>query len=64
MVPPRRWSSSVKSCIRDAGKGGGYVCSSSNSIHSGVDPDLYKVMIEAIHHYGRYPLDYDLLAPV
>ena len=62
--PPEAVVESVKACIRDAGEGGGYVCSSSNSIHSGVDPDLYKVMIEAIHHYGRYPLDHDLLAPV
>lgn len=53
---------SVKACIRDAGVGGGYVCSSSNSIHSGVAPDLYKVMVDAIHYYGRYPLDMDLLA--
>ncbi len=54
---------SVKKCIRDAGQGGGYVCSSSNSIHSGVAPDLYKVMIDAIHYYGQYPLDADVLAP-
>lgn len=54
---------SVKACIRDAGVGGGYVCSSSNSIHSGVDPELYQVMVKAIHEYGRYPLDIDLLAP-
>ena len=46
----------VKACIREAGAGGGYVCSSSNSIHSGVDPQLYRVMVEAIHRYGRYPL--------
>jgi uroporphyrinogen decarboxylase len=61
--PPEAVVESVKACIRDAAAGGGYVCSSSNSIHSGVDPELYKVMIQAIHHYGQYPLDYDLLAP-
>ena len=59
--PPEAVVEAVKKCIRDAGEGGGYVCSSSNSIHSGVDPELYKVMIDAIHHYGRYPLDDDLL---
>jgi uroporphyrinogen decarboxylase len=53
----------VKACIRAAATDGGYVCSSSNSIHSGVDPQLYRVMVEAIHHYGRYPLDAELLAP-
>jgi uroporphyrinogen decarboxylase len=61
--PPEAVVESVKACIRDAAASGGYVCSSSNSIHSGVDPELYQVMIQAIHHYGQYPLDYDLLAP-
>ncbi len=61
--PPEKVVESVKSCIVDAGVGGGYVCSSSNSIHSGVDPDLYRIMVETIHHYGRYPLDLDMLAP-
>ena len=62
--PPEKVVEEVKKCIRDAGVGGGYVCSSSNSIHSGVDPELYQVMIDTIHHYGQYPLDMDLLAPV
>lgn len=61
--PPAQVVEAVKRCIREAGIGGGYVCSSSNSIHSGVDPKLYKEMVEAIHHYGRYPLDMDLLSP-
>ena len=61
--PPEAVVESVKSCIVDAGVGGGYVCSSSNSIHSGVDPELYKIMVDSIHHYGRYPLDMELLAP-
>ncbi len=62
--PSEQVVEAVKRCIREAGVGGGYVCSSSNSIHSRVDPQLYKVMVEAIHHYGRYPLDMDLLAPM
>jgi len=61
--PPQKVVEAVKACIRDAGAGGGYVCSSSNSIHSGVDPELYQVMVDAVHHYGRYPLDMALLAP-
>jgi uroporphyrinogen decarboxylase len=61
--PPAAVVESVKTAIRDAGVGGGYVCSSSNSIHSGVDPTLYLVMVDAIHDYGRYPLDMDRLAP-
>jgi uroporphyrinogen decarboxylase len=47
----------VKDCIKKAGAGGGYVCSSSNSIHTGVEPGLYKTMVEAIHTYGVYPLE-------
>jgi uroporphyrinogen decarboxylase len=54
---------SVKSCIRAAGPGGGYACSSSNSIHSGVKPELYITMLNAIREYGTYPLDMDRLAP-
>lgn len=46
----------VKECIAKAGPGGGYVCTSSNSIHSGVKPENYKAMVEAIHEFGVYPL--------
>jgi len=53
----------VKKCIREAGLGGGYVCSSSNMIHSGVKPNLYKAMLDAIREYGVYPLDLEKLAP-
>lgn len=54
----------VKDCIRTAGPGGGFACSSSNSIHSGVKPELYTAMVNAIREYGTYPLDMDKLAPV
>jgi uroporphyrinogen decarboxylase len=46
----------VKDCIRKAGYGGGYICASSNSIHSGVKPENYVAMVKAIREYGRYPL--------
>ena len=46
----------VKECIRKAGKGGGLICASSNSIHSGVKPENYVAMIKAIREYGKYPL--------
>jgi len=52
----------VKRCIRVAGVGGGYACSSSNMIHSGVKPNLYKAMLDAVREYGIYPLDMDKLA--
>jgi uroporphyrinogen decarboxylase len=53
----------VKTCIREAGPGGGYACSSSNMIHSGVKPNIFRKMIDAIREYGIYPLDMDKLAP-
>ena len=60
--PRRAVIDAVKNCIRIAGPGGGYVCSSSNSIHAGVKPELYTAMVDAIHTYGVYPLDIDELA--
>ena len=47
----------VKDCIRKAGKGGGYICMSGNSIHGAVSPDNYAEMIRAIREYGKYPLN-------
>jgi uroporphyrinogen decarboxylase len=58
---PEEVIDAVKECIRIAGPGGGYVCSSSNSIHSGVNPALYQTMVDAIQAYGKYPLDMELL---
>jgi len=46
----------VKECIRKAGKGGGYICMSSNSIHAAVNPENYVEMVKSIREYGRYPL--------
>lgn len=49
----------VKDCIRKAGYGGGYICGSSNSVHSGVKPENYVAMVEAIREFGKYPLELD-----
>jgi len=49
----------VKECVRKAGKGGGYICMSSNSIHGAVKPENYAAMIKAVREYGRYPLSLD-----
>ncbi|MBN2073098.1 MAG: hypothetical protein JW770_04040, partial [Actinobacteria bacterium] len=43
----------VKECIRKAGYGSGYICMSSNSIHSSVKPENYVAMVEAIREYGK-----------
>lgn len=49
----------VKDCIKKAGKGGGYICMSSNTIHGAVNPENYVAMIQAIREYGQYPLALD-----
>ena len=46
----------VKDTIRQAAPGGGYIMSSSNTIHSSVNPENYRAMIEATHQYGTYPI--------
>lgn len=51
----------VKDCIRKAAVGGGYIISSSNSIHSGINPVNYKAFLDAIKEYGTYPLDMNKL---
>jgi uroporphyrinogen-III decarboxylase len=35
-----------------AAPGGGYIISSSNSIHPGCRPENYIAMVEAVHQYG------------
>ncbi len=46
----------VKDCVRKAGRGGGYICMSSNTIHGAVNPDNYVEMVKTIREYGKYPL--------
>jgi uroporphyrinogen decarboxylase len=46
---------SVKETIAAAAPGGGYIISSSNSIHPGCKPENYLAMVEAAREYGRYP---------
>lgn len=59
---PEQVESAVKYCLRVAAPGGGYALSSSNTIHSGVKPELYLAMRNALRKYGTYPLDMDALA--
>ena len=53
---PQEVEQAVISCIRDGSPGGGHIISSSNSLHAGVDPDLYRVMLDTIRRYGEYPI--------
>ena len=44
----------VRQAIADAAPGGGYILSSSNSIHSSCNPRNYLAMVEAGHEFGAY----------
>ena len=46
----------VRQTIKRAAPGGGYIISSSNSIHPGVKPENYITMVEAARKYGKYPI--------
>jgi len=46
----------VKNILRAASPGGGHVFASSNSIHSGVSPEIFWAMINAVKTYGTYPI--------
>ena len=46
----------VRQAIADGGPGGGYIVTSSNSIHSSCKPENLIAMVEACKQYGAYPL--------
>lgn len=42
--------------IRAVAPGGGFVLSSSNSIHPGVNPEFYLAMLDTAREVGSYPI--------
>ncbi len=46
----------TKAVIGKAAPGGGFILSSSNTIHSAVPPGNYLAMLHALRMYGRYPI--------
>jgi len=46
----------VKETIAVAAPGGGFIISSSNSIHPGCKPENYIAMVKAARKYGEYPI--------
>jgi uroporphyrinogen decarboxylase len=44
----------VRETIERAASGGGYIISSSNSVHAGCKAENYIAMIQAAHKYGAY----------
>jgi uroporphyrinogen decarboxylase len=51
---PEQVTQAVKKCISVAAPGGGYILSSSNSIHSQVKPENFLAMVEATKRFGAY----------
>jgi len=49
----------TKAALRKGMPGGGFILSSSNSIHSAVKPENYTAMLQTLRDYGRYPLPID-----
>ena len=44
----------TKECLRIGMPGYGYICSSSNSLHSKVKPENYRAMLDTIQNFGVY----------
>jgi uroporphyrinogen decarboxylase len=53
---PEQVRETVRRTMRVAGHNGGFLLSSSNSIHSSVKPENYLAMAQACHEFGEYPL--------
>jgi uroporphyrinogen decarboxylase len=47
----------TRKALRQGAPGGGFILSSSNSIHSAVKPENYQALLLTLHEYGRYPLN-------
>jgi uroporphyrinogen decarboxylase len=46
----------TQAVIQAAAPGGGFLISSSNSIHPGVKPEYYLAMLETAREMGTYPI--------
>lgn len=51
---PAEVRAAVRQAIAAAAPGGGYMLSSSNSIHSGCKPENFVAMVRAAHEFGWY----------
>ncbi len=53
---PDQVAQATKEALRQGAPGGGFILSSSNSIHSAVKPENYLAMMCTLQEFGRYPL--------
>ena len=51
---PQEVIEATKHTLKQGMPGGGFILSSSNSIHSGVKPENYAAMLQTLREYGRY----------
>jgi len=56
---PGEVEDAVKRLIQGCAPGGGFILSSSNSIHSGVKTKNFLAMLRAAREYGQYPISGD-----
>lgn len=54
---PEEIESEVKKVIKTAAKGGGFIISSSNSLHGGIPPKNAFAYVNAANKWGKYPID-------
>jgi uroporphyrinogen decarboxylase len=52
---PEEVAAEVRDCISGGAPGGGFILSSSNTIHRGVKPANFQAMLDAARKFGRYP---------
>jgi uroporphyrinogen decarboxylase len=53
---PEQVEQAVKETIRVAAPGGGYIISSSNTIHPSCKGENYVALVKAARKYGNYPI--------
>jgi uroporphyrinogen decarboxylase len=53
---PAQVADATRKALREGAVGGGFILSSSNSIHSSVKPENYMAMLETLRKCGKYPI--------
>jgi uroporphyrinogen decarboxylase len=53
---PEQVSTATRDALRVGAPGGGFILSSSNSIHSSVRPENYMALLRTLQEHGRYPI--------
>jgi uroporphyrinogen decarboxylase len=54
---PDEVAEATREALRQGAPGGGFILSSSNSIHSAVKPENYQAMLHTWQEYRQYPLN-------